>query len=362
MSKVLYVSSNHPVLEYDDLTVFTDLGVDWFSTGIYINPQEPLPLCKRRSIDIAQNTDLAKQFYKDNPGFNFDPHLGYPPAVNLTKKFLDNFDIIIINNFMHFLTGNWEVLKDKKVFFRTYYYTDPHKELELKKLRKDSDLKVVRMFPQELNIPGNVGADYLIQNYVDGDEYHGWTGEESNILTFQNDMLVRLNYKDSFGKVVFDSYHAYMQVVQSHSAQYDLYGYNNRVPQSKGVVSWRKQKDLYKSSRCYFSLGSKPGPYTYTFLEAMSTGTPTINFGPKLGDYDHPWYKKSYIVPDIIEHGVDGFVSDDLSEITSIIDELLENHDLAKTIAENARPKILKRFGRNVATEQWREFFSKELA
>ena len=93
----------------------------------------------------------------------------------------------------------------------------------------------------------------------------------------------------------------------------------------------------------------------------MSTGTPTINFGYGLGDYDHPHFKNSYIVPQIVEHGVDGFISDDAGEISSIIRELLLNTKLARYISRNARKKILSRFGKHLAVEQWATFFRSEV-
>lgn len=362
MTKVLYVSSNHPVLEYDDLTVFNELGVDWFSTGIYIDPQHPLPLCKRRAMNIPQNEELAEAFYADNPNFNFDPHLAAPPNVNLTDSFLDRFDIVIVNNFFHFLQNNWKTLRNRKTFFRSYYYSNPAQELKLSGMKASSDLKLIRMFPQELGIPNTAGADYVIQNYVDPEEYKGWTGEEEKVLTFQNDMLVRLHHRDQLGLVVFDSYHAYLNVVKSMGTElFDLYGYNNRIKLSKGVVSWDEQKSLYQKSRCFFSLGSKPGPYTYTFLEAMATGMPTINFGHGFGDYKHPWYKGSYIVPEIVTHGENGFVSDDLNEIADIIRQLMSNKSLAKSVSENARQTVVNRFSKDISKDLWKGFFEKEL-
>ena len=39
---ILYISSFHAVLEFDELTALTELGHTWFSTGQYLNPHKPL--------------------------------------------------------------------------------------------------------------------------------------------------------------------------------------------------------------------------------------------------------------------------------------------------------------------------------
>lgn len=362
--KILYVSSCHEVLEHQELDLFTDLGVQWFSTGIYLNPTSPHSIAKRPSINYSPDQNLIEEFIKDNPNHECDRHLKPRVNIKLTKSFIDKFDLIILNNFSYYLTDNFEVLKThKNVFIRTYYYSTPEEESLFLQCKNLFGLKTIRMFSGESQIPNFAGCDFLIPNFVNGNDFNNWNGSLKQVLTFQHDMQTRMNHIDNFGNLVFGMYHVYWNLLKNNKdITFKLYGYNNQMPIESYVVDFETQKQLYKDSRVCFSLGSSPGPYTFSFLEAMSTGTPTINFGKRLGDYNnHPWYKNSYIVPDLIENGVDGFYSDNPKELISFIKELLNNDSLASNISSNARKKILNLFGRDIAKTNWISFFKANL-
>lgn len=361
--KILYISSSHPVLEENDLSIFNDLNVEWFSTGIYLDPQKPDPICKRKILPNIVDLDLKQKFLAINQFRDCNKHLNPTSKIFINEDIASKFDLVIVNNFLYYLLDNWPVLKGKNVFFRTYYYSNPQQERILTQLQSEG-LKIIRMFPQEQKIPGACTPNYIIPNHIDGEEFKGWVGDDPSVLTFQNDMATRMNHRDEYGNVVFNTYHVYYSIVQqtNHLINYKLHGYNNNIPFDKGVVSFEKQKELYKSCRAYFSLGSKPGPYTYTFLEAMSTGTPTINFGNALGDYsNHPWYSGSYNVHNIIENGVNGFISDNPQELYSYMKLLLSDLDLAKKISAKGRETILNLYGRDKALINWKDFFDREL-
>ena len=48
--KLLYVAGGHPMQESDDLLMWDQLGIDWFSTGYYANSNKPgdLPLIEHK--------------------------------------------------------------------------------------------------------------------------------------------------------------------------------------------------------------------------------------------------------------------------------------------------------------------------
>jgi glycosyltransferase involved in cell wall biosynthesis len=361
--KILYISSSHPVLEENDLSIFNDLNLEWFSTGIYLDPQNPDPICKRKTLNNTVDPDLKQKFLAINPLRDCNKHLNPSSKIFINEEIASKFDLIIINNFLYYLIDNWQVLKGKNVFFRTYYYSNPQQERILTQLQKEG-LKIIRMFPQEQNIPEACIPNYIIPNHIDGEEFKGWEGTDPSVLTFQNDMATRMNHRDEYGNVVFNTYHIYYKIVQQTSqvVTYKLHGYNNNVPFDRGVVDHQTQKDLYKQCKVYFSLGSKPGPYTYTFLEAMATGIPTINFGKALGDYsNHPWYGGSYNVHNIIQNGVNGIISDNPQELYDSIKMLLADPVLSKQISSKGRETILNLYGRDKALINWNNFFNKEL-
>lgn len=361
--RVLFVSCCHPVLEYDDLTLFTELGIDWFSTGIYLDPKNPDSINKRRAINKTANQELIEEFLSINNNRICDKHLNPNAKIFLTKGFVDKFDLVIVDKFFYYLTDNWQALKHKNVFWRTFFYSSLQDEQQAIALRREG-LRIIRMYDQETKMQGNCPSDYVLPNYVDGEEYKDWNGNKLQTLTFQNDFYARFYSMDAkTGNPRFGGYHLYLQLIKTFpQLNWIFHGYNNRTDFCKGVVDWETQKQLYKDSRVYFSLGSKPGPYTYSFLEAVATGIPTINFGMGLGDcYDSKREQNSYILPSIIENGIDGYVSDNPQELVSFIIELYNNKTLADSISKKARNKFLSLFGKQIAKQKWEDFFKKEL-
>lgn len=353
MTKVLYCSSWHPVLEWDDLVVLNELNIDWFSTGIYLDPSANHPLIMRGTFNRKVDPYLAEQWYNINPT-TYGTRWG---RFKITKEFADNFDIIFINNFIYYLEDNWEAIKHKPVIYRTYDRHTPVDEAKLARFQKEG-LKVVRLFDFETRIPFATKSDAVISNYVDSCVYKDWKGDDQSVLTFNNDFADRLNHPNPNGGLAFPGYHVYLKVKDDFPTKF--YGGNNRkhteVSFSLGEASWDKQKEEYRNCRVYFSLGSKPAPYTYSFIEAFMTGIPTINFGPKLGDYDHPDYRGSYIVPSIVENGVTGFCSDSEEEIRAYIQLLLDDHGLANEISINSRNKAKELFDKPKIVKLWGEF------
>jgi hypothetical protein len=318
---------------------------------------------KRKPIDKEPEPDLIAEFKKANPNMIYDKHLHPNAKVFVTKKFVDKFDLVLVDKFFYYLEDNWQALKDSNVFWRTFYYSSEQDEFKASILRGQG-LKVIRMYENEVSIPGNCKSDYVLPNYVDGEVYKGWTGHELQSLTFQNDFFARYHANLPGTRTpLFEGYHLYTKLIAQHpELNWIFHGYNNRCNFCKGVVDWETQKQLYKDSRVYFSLGSKPGPFTYSFLEAAATGTPTINFGMGLGDcYESPRTRNSYILPNILENGVDGFFSDNPQELVDYVKELYNNEELAKSVSKAGREKVLRLFGKEAARQKWAEFFKNEL-
>lgn len=338
--KLLYLSSFHPTLEYDDLILFSELNLDWISNGLYKNPRIPESPCLRSSIDKDSNPEILKMLKVTG---------------HLSKELIDHFDVIFISNHVSYLIRNWEVLKNKPVILRTYDAHSIPNEAILSKLVKEG-LTLVRMYDWENNLPFSTKTPNVISHYADENVYYGWRGEDKVVLTFQHHFKTRANHYDEWGNHVYPNYLVYLEIAKH--IPYKLHGLDNHIPLSSGPVDWNTQKELLKSSRAYFSLGTKPSPYTYNLMEAMMTGCPTINFGKKLGTYNIPMFKDTYTLPDMLTNGVDGFYSDDPQELINISNELIRNETLAKQISDNGRKLALKYFSKAAQAKKWKALFN----
>ena len=65
------------------------------------------------------------------------------------------------------------------------------------------------------------------------------------------------------------------------------------------------------------------------------------------------------MIPEIIEHGVNGMISNDESELRSYIEQLLSDKDLREKIGKAARETILKKFTEESFLNNWNKIFAK---
>lgn len=326
--KLAYLSC-HAILEYDELRIFEELGIDYFSFGSYVRPNDPIdPIRPALSHHVSQEM-LDKA----------------PPRDALTKEFIDQFDTIVIMHVTDWIVDNWELFKDKRVIWRTIGQSVP--KLELKMLPyKNAGMKIVRYSPAEQNLQSYAGQDAMIRFYKDENEFTGWTGHTQDVITISQDMKNRgefVNY-DTFMKVMADIPDA------------KLYGTKNEnTPLSGGFLEYEEMKQRLRSARVYFYTHSQPACYTLNFMEALMTGIPVVAIGKKLAE-SLKIAPNTYEVPDIIENGVNGFCSDDIAELQSYIKQLTANHGMAKRIGRAGRETAIKLFGKETVKQQWKDF------
>ena len=103
--KILYLSC-HSILEYDELKLFHELGLDVFSHGAYMRfnqPSEMRPaICNDWGDErlVEQASNCTKE--------------------NLSQEFIDNFDVILVMHIPNWITNNWAKLKDKTVIWTNW--------------------------------------------------------------------------------------------------------------------------------------------------------------------------------------------------------------------------------------------------
>ena len=65
------------------------------------------------------------------------------------------------------------------------------------------------------------------------------------------------------------------------------------------------------------------------------------------------------MIPEIIQHGVNGFISNDMDELRETLILLLNNPDIAERVGKEARATILDKFNVDMFVENWNQIFSR---
>ena len=63
------------------------------------------------------------------------------------------------------------------------------------------------------------------------------------------------------------------------------------------------------------------------------------------------------MIPEIIENGKNGYMSNDPAKLRGFIEKLLKDDDLAKEIGYNARKTILENFALDKFISKWNQLF-----
>ena len=331
--KILYISV-HEVLEYDELKIFTELGYECYSHGQYSRPH------------------LGSTLRPPIPEMKFDPHFADKvdrfPQDNLHPEMIEEMDIIIVMHSPSFIIKNWEKIKHKRVIWRTIGQSVYWVEALLRPYREQG-LEIVRYSPRERMIPGYIGEDEVIRFYKDPNEYGKWVGNKLNVITINQMMKQR---------GIDCNYNLFHSVCKGLPVK--LFGPNNEgVPENAGMVTYEQMKNEMRENRVFFYTGTRIPSYTLGFIEAFMTGIPIVSVSEIHGN--HPLYQqRTFEIHEMIEHGKEGFVSDNPSELNLYLQELLNNHDLAKRISENARNKAIQLFGKENIKKQWKKYLNKK--
>jgi glycosyltransferase involved in cell wall biosynthesis len=332
--KMLYLSC-HSILEYDEVSLFTELGIDVFSYGAYLNPGKPGDE-KRPAIKGCKYNDhliqVAMQYGKEN----------------LHPELIEPFDVIMVMHKPEWVTNNWGKLRHKCVIWRSIGQSTIDVESRLQPCRAQG-LKIVRYSPMEMTIPGYLGHEAIIRFYKDPEEYGEWNGKDKKVITIGQSMKKR-NPFCHFD--VFDT------ATQGYKRV--LYGPDNDDAGdiNGGVLSYEDLKKELRNSRVYFYTGTQPACYTLNFIEALMTGIPIVAQGPATGNMSSI-AQYTYEIPILIQDGINGFWSDDIGHLNNAIKRLMEDEKFARVIGNRGREKAIELFGKNIIKRQWRTFFDK---
>lgn len=328
--KLLYLSC-HSILEYDELKIFEELGIEYFSLGSYIKPQYPVdPI--RPPLNRIQDPELYSIA---------------PVRENMPKSFIDNFDVIVIMGLPHkeWISNNWDNMKHKRVIWRTIGQSTKEHEEFVAPYRKEG-MQIIRYSPREEKIPGYAGMDALIRFYKDEKEFCGWNGRDLEVITFAQNMKVR-------------SEHCNYQIFEKFATGLNAHVYgpknDDAGPLNGGFMTYDEMKQKMRDARVYFYTGTQPASYTLNFIEAMMTGIPIVAIGPRLGTSLNI-NGDVYEIPDIIRSGVNGYWSDDVDTLKNYTQMLFKDHEMAKQIGDAGRKIAVSYFGKENIKNRWKNF------
>jgi hypothetical protein len=334
--RILYLSC-HSILEHDEVSLLREIGHHVFSPGDYVDEQNPGRPSLRSRLRQPSPAEL-----EDHRAFNLFGKQGPANKNELTRDFVDRFDVIIVMHLPHWITLNWSVMKHKKVIWRTIGQSSIHIERQLAPYRLEG-LKIIRFSPQERFLPEYLGSDALIRFYKDPEEYGDWVGDIASVMTVAQHMPQRAD------ACHFD---VFQKVIKPFPAQ--LFGPGNEAagPISLGEIPYSNLKKALRKNRCYFYTGTFPASYTLSFIEPWMTGIPVVALGPKLMHDRFP-DEHLYEIPNLITHGEDGFYADSIEDLQEIIRSLIDDYDLAKRISFKGRSAAIRYFGKETIKAQW---------
>jgi glycosyltransferase involved in cell wall biosynthesis len=119
----------------------------------------------------------------------------------------------------------------------------------------------------------------------------------------------------------------------------DLFGFGNQELGSRSTTSFDEAKFLKEEYSIYLNTSIR-SPFPFSLVEAMASGMAIVS-------------TKTCEIPNVIRHGVDGFLSNDTLEIGKYIELLLNDPALRKKIGKSARNRALEKFNSNVFIKNW---------
>ena len=112
---------------------------------------------------------------------------------------------------------------------------------------------------------------------------------------------------------------------------------------SKPASSTKELATEYNTASVFLNT-STLSPIPTSLLEAMSCGCAVVSTA-------------TCMIPEVIENGKNGFISNDESELRGFIEELLKNPELANKVGNEARKTVVERFSEKVFIDNWNNKF-----
>jgi len=172
----------------------------------------------------------------------------------------------------------------------------------------------------------------LIELGLSPDDYSGWTGEDPTILSVIHSWADRGWH--------YETYAAATEGLPTRHV-------DHLNPGPEGPLKYDQILEQLRKCRVYYHDGENE--YTIALVEAMMTGAPIVTC-------DMPFVERH------VQHGVNGFISDDPAKLREYCRMLLDDHDLAQKMGAESRRIALERFHEERWIGQWNQLFDDFLA
>jgi len=331
--RILYIS-DHAVLEYDEVQLFTDLGHEVFSLGAYHNLGHPdLPRPAVKGLKYLAELDNV---YVQNPN-----------RTDLHSGLIEWAECIVIMHSPNVVVENWPKIKHKRVIWRSIGQSVPSIEARLAPMKAEG-LQIVRYSPKEANIGGFIGEDAMIRFYKDPEQYKGWTGEDRNVVSFAQSLK---------GRRDFCHYDEIYHVIENFDGR--VYGPGNEDlgRYNGGSVPYEQQVNLMQMAAAMPYGGTWPASYTLSFIEALMTGLPVVAISKTLAHIPKFEAIDFYEVDEILAQ-ISGIVCDSPEQMVHQVNKLLSDPGHAQHISQMQRDLAIEMFGKEKISKQWEEFLN----
>lgn len=98
-------------------------------------------------------------------------------------------------------------------------------------------------------------------------------------------------------------------------------------------------RQIYQSSRIFYNT-SLHSPVPTVLMEAMACGCAVVSTA-------------TCMIPEIIEHGKNGLISNDPNELRGFLEMLLQNEDLAQKLGNEARKTVCEKYNLQKFVDNW---------
>tara|TARA_R110000824_G_scaffold231335_2_gene419130 strand:+ start:13649 stop:14677 length:1029 start_codon:yes stop_codon:yes gene_type:complete len=129
----------------------------------------------------------------------------------------------------------------------------------------------------------------------------------------------------------------------SDQLPFTVVGKNDQWQLSSAAASLEELKTCYQSSLVFLNT-SLHSPVPMSLLEAMACGCAVVS-------------TNTCMIPEIIEHGYNGLLSNDPNELRAHCQDLLNNPNKAFELGQNAKKTIQEKYNLSRFTEDWNRVF-----
>lgn len=198
---------------------------------------------------------------------------------------------------------------------------------QLREMRGDKHVYITEHNKNTWDDPDGI----VINHGIDTDIFTGWNGLKNCGISVVNLFPER---------DVFCGWNIWQEI--SQSINIDLFGFNPSL-KTKSINDISELVSELSQHRYYLNT-SQHSPVPLSMLEAMAVGCPIVTTDKQE-------------ISKIIEHGVNGFKSNNTNELIDYCKQLENDYELAKSLGQAARQTILDKFNINRFCVEWNKVF-----